>query len=73
MVKDTCQFNHVIKNYNEGCDEGYFLEADVQYLEKLDEPHNDLPFLHERMKIERVLKLLANSYDKTLNFIHIRN
>ena len=73
MVKDTCQFNDVIKNYNEGCDEGYFLEADVQYLEKLDEPHNDLPFLPVRMKTERVLKLLVNLYDKTLNFIHIRN
>ena len=34
-----------MKNYNEECDEGYLQEADVQYLEKLHELHNDLPFL----------------------------
>ena len=36
-----------IKNYNEENDEGYFLEVDVEYLENLHEPHNDLPFLSE--------------------------
>ena len=40
-----------IKHYNEESDEGYFLEIDVHYLEKLHEVHNDLPFLPERMKI----------------------
>ena len=40
-IKDTSQFNKdFIKNYNEKSDEGYFLE--VQYLEKLQELHNDL-------------------------------
>ena len=44
-TKDTSQFNEdFIKNYNEERDEGYFLEADVQYLERLHELHNDLPF-----------------------------
>ena len=28
-------------------------EVDVQYLEKLRELHNDLPFLPERMKIDK--------------------
>ena len=32
----------------------YFLEVHVQYLEKLHELHNDLPFLPKRIKIERV-------------------
>ena len=33
-IKDTSQFNEdFIKNYNEECDEVYFLEVDVQYLE----------------------------------------
>ena len=36
----------------------YFLELDVQYLEKLHEPHNNLPFLLEKMKI-------INLHDKT--------
>ena len=73
-IKDTYQFNEdFIKNYNEESDEGYFLEVDVQYLEKLHELHNDLPFSHEIMKIEKVEKLVTNLHDKTEYVIHIRN
>ena len=39
------------KNSNEESNEGYFLEVDVQYLEKLHEFHKDLSFLPERIKI----------------------
>ena len=53
--------------------DGYFLKADVQYLEKFQELHNNLPFLPERMKIEKVEKLISNLNDKTKNVIHIRN
>ena len=62
-----------MKNYSEESNEGYFLEVDVQYLEKLHKLHNDLPFLLERIKIEKVKKLLANLHDKTEYAIHIRN
>ena len=62
-----------MKNCNEESDEGYFFELDVQYLEKLRELHNDLPFLPERMKIEKVEKLVANLHDKTQYVIQIRN
>ena len=72
--KNTSKFNEdFIKNYNEESDEGYFLEVDVQYLEKLHELHNDFPFLPERMKIEKVEKLVANLHDKTEYVIHIAN
>ena len=47
-----------------------FLEFDVQYLEKLHELHNDLPFLPERMKIEKVEKFVINLHEYV---IHIRN
>ena len=73
-TKDASQFNgDLIKNYNEESDEEYFLEIDVHYLEKLHELHNDLPFLPERMKIEKVKKLVTNLHDKTEHVIHIRN
>ena len=43
-INGTYQFNEdFIKNYHEESDEGYFLEADVQNLEKLHTLHNDLP------------------------------
>ena len=70
-MEDTSQFNKVfIKNYNEESDEEYFLEVEVQYLKKLHEIHNDLPFLSERMKVKEVEKLVANLHDKTEYVIH---
>ena len=73
-IEDTSQFNgDFIKNYNEGSDEGYFLEVDVQYLEKLHELHNDLPVLPERMKLGKIEKLVTNLHHKTEYVIHTRN
>ena len=62
-----------MKNYNEECEEGYSLEFDVQYREKLDELHHNLRFLPERMKLEKFKKLVTNLHDKTEYAIHIRN
>ena len=74
QIEDTSKFNEdFIKNYNEESDEGYFLEVDVQYPEKLHDLHNDIPFLSERMKIEKVGKLVTNLHDKTEYVIHKRN
>ena len=39
--------------YNVESDEIYFLEVDVQYLERLHELNNDLLFLPERMKLKK--------------------
>ena len=61
------------QNYNEEIDEEHFLEVDVQCLQKLYELHNDLEFLPEKMKVEKVEKLVANLHDKTDYVIHIRN
>ena len=46
-------------------DEEYHLEVDVQYPEKLVGLHSYIIFLPERLKIEKVEKLVANSHDKT--------
>ena len=62
-----------IKNYNEGNDEGYFFEVDVQYSETLHNLHKDLPFWSERMKIKEVAKFVANWHDKIEYVIFIRN
>ena len=73
-IEDTSQFNkNFIESYNEESDEGYFLEVDIKYTEKLHELHNDLPFLPEKMKIEKFEKLVSNLHDKTEYVIHIRN
>ena len=73
-IENTYQFNeNFIKSYNEDSDEGYFLEVDVQFPETLHELYNDLPFLPERIKTEKVEKLVTNLHDKTEYIIHTRN
>ena len=61
------------KSCDEESDQGYSLEVNVQYPEKQHKLDNDLPFLPERMKIEKVKKLVAKLHNKTENLIHIRN
>ena len=73
-MENTSQFNeYLIKNYNEESNEGYFIEVYVQYLGKLHDLYNDLSFLPERMKIEKIEKLVVNLHDKTDHVIHMRN
>ena len=66
-------FEWIEDTSNEKSDKGYFFQVDVQHLEKLDELHNVLPFLPERMKIENVERILANVHDKAEYVIYIRN
>ena len=52
----------------------FFLEVNVQYPEKLDDLLNDLLFLPERMKIEKVNKLVAYLHNKKVKYVtHVRN
>ena len=60
-----------IKNYNENNDKGYILEEDVKYPKRLHELHNDLPFLSERMEVNKCKKLVCNLFDKKKYVVHI--
>ena len=53
-----------IKNYDEDKNIGKFLNVDIEYLKELHDLHSDLPFLPERMKINKCKKLVCNLYDK---------
>ena len=53
-----------IKNYDENSDKGYILEVNVEYPKNLHDLHSDLPFLPERMKIDKCKKLVSNLHDK---------
>ena len=69
-VKETTQF---IKDFTKRNNDDVFIEANVQSPEKLHEVHNDLPFLPERMKIEKVEKFVANLHDKKEYVIYTRS
>ena len=61
-----------IKNYDENSDQGYILEVDVKYPEKIRMLHSDLAFLPERMKINKCTKLTCTIHNKENYVIHIR-
>ena len=72
-MEDTSRFNDdFIKNCNDGGDEGYFLEVDVQYPDKLHERHNDFPFLPVKIKLEKVERFGANLHNKVEYVMHIK-
>ena len=74
MEKDYAEFNEeFIKNYDEDADKGYIFEVDVEYPKNLHDLHSDLPFLHERIKINKCNKLACNLYDKNNHVVHIRS
>ena len=58
-----------IKNYNEDS-KGYILEVNVKYPKRLHKLHSDLPFLPERMEINKCKKLVCNLSNKK-NTSHI--
>ena len=62
-----------IKNHNENYKKGYILEVDVKYHKKLHNLHSDLPFLPERMEINKCKKLVCNLYDKKKYVVHIKS
>ena len=60
-----------IKNYNENNDKGYILEVDVKYPKRLHELHSDLPFLSERMEVNKCKKLVCNLFNKKKYVVHL--
>ena len=51
-------------------EKGYLLKVDVSDLHDLHNLHNDLPFMCEKRKINRVQKLVSNLYNKKKYVIH---
>ena len=60
-----------IKNYDEESDIGYLFVVDVEYPKNLHMLHSDLPFLPERMKINKCDKLVCNLNDKENYPVHV--
>ena len=57
-----------IKSYDENRNKGYILKVDVKYPKYLHDLHeylhSDLPFLPERMKVNKCNKFVCNLYNK---------
>ena len=71
-VNDIFEINEkFVKSYNKNSDKGYILEEDVDYPSKLHKLHSDMPFLPERMIIDKTKKLVCNLQDKKNYVVHI--
>ena len=60
-----------IKNYDENSDIGYLFYVDIEYPHTLRDKHRDMPFLPDRMLVNKVNKLICSEYDKTNYSVHI--
>ena len=60
------------KKWDEDSDKVYILEVDIDYPKELHDLHSDIPFLAERVKINKCNKLICNLYDKNNYVVHIR-
>ena len=61
-----------VKSYDKrNSGKGYILEVDVDYPSKLHKLHSDMPFLPEKMKIDKTQKLVCNLRDKKKYVVHI--
>ena len=65
--KKTFEFNeNFIKDYDENSEKGCILEEEIDYPKDLYDLYSDLPFLQERMKINKCNKLVCILYNKRL-------
>ena len=72
-IEDVSEIHEdFIKNYDENNDIGYFLKVNIEYPKEFHDLRSDLPFLPERMKINKCSKLVCNLYDKKKYVVHIR-
>ena len=60
-----------IKSYDEEGDVGYLFVVDTEYPKTLRMLHSDLSFLPDRMKVNKVKKLVCNVTDKENYSVHI--
>ena len=66
-VCDLSMFTEdLIKNYDEEGDVSYLLVVDIKYPKTLRMLNSDLPFLAEKIKINKCSKLISNVTDKKI-------
>ena len=71
-IKDSSIFTEeYIKSYDENSDTCYLLVVDVTYPNNIYEKHKYLPFLPERIKIDKSIKLSCNFHHKNCYPVHI--
>ena len=71
MEKNVPNFDEeLIKNYDDDSDKEYILEVDIDHPKNLHDLQSNIPFLPERIKINKCNKLPCSLYDKDRYVVH---
>ena len=70
-VKGFKWMDGIYESYNKNSGKGYILKVDVDYPCELQNLHSDLPFLPERMVVNKTEKLICNLQDKKDYVVYI--
>ena len=71
MGKNASKFDEEFtENYDKNNEKGYILEVTIDYPKDWHDLHSYLPFLPERMKINKCNKPVSNLYDKKTMLFH---
>ena len=71
LEKNESKFDgEFVRNYDENSNKRHILEVTIDYPKYLHDLQSDLPFLQERMKINKCNKFVCNLYDKKLCCSH---
>ena len=71
-MEDIIKIDEKFANdYDKNNNKGYILDVDIDYPNKLQNLHSDLPFLPERMIINNTKKMVCNLNDKKNYIAHI--
>ena len=74
LVENTSDFTgDLIKKYDDKTNVGYFLKANITYPQHIKISLNDLPFLPQKMRIDKQEKCVCNFNDKYVYVLHVRN
>ena len=73
MYDDEKFIQEQLQNWKSSNKKGYIIELDLEYPKELHDLHNSYPLAPEKIKINKVDKLISNLYDKTNYICHIKN
>ena len=58
-----------LENWKSSSKKGYIIEVDLEYPKELHDLHNSYPLAPEKIKINKINKLIPTSYDKKIIFV----
>ena len=62
-----------LQNWKSNSKKGYIIEVDLEYPKELHDLHNSYPLAPEKIKVDKISKLIPTLYDKKNYICHIKN